>query len=76
VRAPHKGYVNVSIVNTRTNTFIGEQLLYYSDFVDNAKTIPANETSFSITILSDLGDTCATAGACVVQYYWNAASID
>jgi predicted carbohydrate-binding protein with CBM5 and CBM33 domain len=76
VRAPHTGYANVSIVNTATNTIIGEQLLYYSDFADNAKTIPANETAFSITIPSDLGDTCSTAGACVVQHYWNAASID
>jgi predicted carbohydrate-binding protein with CBM5 and CBM33 domain len=75
VRAPHTGYANVSIVNTATNTIIGDQLLYYSDFADNAKPIPANETSFSITIPSDLGDSCSTAGACVVQHYWNAASI-
>jgi predicted carbohydrate-binding protein with CBM5 and CBM33 domain len=76
VRAPHTGYANVSIVNTATNMIIGDQLLYYSDFADNAKTIPANETSFSITIPSNLEDTCSMAGACVVQYYWNAASID
>jgi hypothetical protein len=76
VRAPHTGTANVSIVNTATNTIIGDMLLHYSDFADNAKTIPANETSFSITIPSDLGDTCATAGACVVQHWWNAASID
>lgn len=76
VRAPHTGYANVSIVNTATNTVIGEQLLYYADFADNAKTIPANETSFSITIPSDLGSTCSTAGACVVQHFWTAASID
>ncbi|PMD58426.1 putative chitin binding protein [Hyaloscypha bicolor E] len=76
VRAPHTGYANVSIVNTATNTIIGDQLLYYSDFADNAKPIPANETSFSITIPSDLGDSCSTAGSCVVQHYWNAASIN
>ena len=76
VRAPHTGTANVSIVNTATNTIIGEPLLTYADFADNAKSIPANETSFSITIPSDLGDTCATAGACVVQHYWNAASIN
>lgn len=76
VRAPHTGYANVSIVNTATNSIIGDQLLYYSDFGDNSKSIPANETSFSITIPSDIGDTCSTAGACVVQHFWNAASID
>ncbi|RDW80914.1 hypothetical protein BP5796_05612 [Coleophoma crateriformis] len=76
VRAPHTGTANVSIVNTATNTIIGDMLLYYSDFADNSFTIPANETSFSITIPSDLGTTCATAGACVIQHWWNAASID
>ncbi|CZR67295.1 related to chitin binding protein [Phialocephala subalpina] len=76
VRAPHTGYANVSIVNTATNSIIGDMLLVYSDFADNSKTIPANETSFSITIPSDLGDTCSTAGACVIQHYWNAESID
>jgi hypothetical protein len=76
VRAPHTGTANVSIVNTATNTIIGEPLITYADFADNSKTIPANETAFTITIPSDLGDTCATAGACVVQHYWNAASID
>jgi len=76
VRAPHTGYANVSIVNTATNTIIGDMLLVYADFGDNSKTIPANETSFSLTIPSDLGSTCATAGDCVLQHYWNAASID
>ncbi|TVY52230.1 hypothetical protein LCER1_G006754 [Lachnellula cervina] len=76
VRAPHTGTANVSIVNTATNAIIGEPLLTYADFGDNSKSIPANETAFSITIPEDLGDACATAGACVVQHYWNAASID
>ncbi|KAH8659223.1 chitin binding domain-containing protein [Tricladium varicosporioides] len=76
VRAPHTGTANVSIVNTATNTIIGEPLLTYADFADNSKTIPANNTAFSITIPSDLGSTCSTAGVCVVQHYWNAASID
>jgi hypothetical protein len=76
VRAPHTGYANVSIVNTATNSIVGDMLLVYDDFADNSKTIPANETSFSITIPSDLGDTCAEAGACVLQHFWNAESID
>ena len=76
IRAPHTGTANVSIVNTATNTVIGDRLLYYPDFADNAKSIPANETSFSVTIPSDLRETCSTPGACIVQHYWNAASID
>lgn len=76
VRAPHAGTANVSIVNTATNTIIGSPLITYSDFGNNAYAIPANQTSFSITIPSDLGTTCATAGACVVQHFWDARSID
>ncbi|KAG4427932.1 hypothetical protein IFR05_016588 [Cadophora sp. M221] len=76
VRAPHAGTANVSIVNTATNQIIGSPLITYSDFGNNAYAIPANQTSFSITIPSDLGSTCATAGACVVQHYWDARSID
>lgn len=76
VRAPHTGYANVSIINTATNSIIGDMLLVYDDFADNSKAIPANETSFSITIPSNLGSTCSVAGACVVQHYWNAKSID
>ncbi len=75
IRAPHTGYANISIVDTASNTVI-QELLYYSDFADNSKTIPANETSNSFIIPSDLGTQCSVAGACVIQHYWNAASID
>lgn len=76
VRAPHTGTANVSIINTATNSIIGDMLIYYDNFGDNSKTIPANETSFSLTIPSGLETTCATAGACVVQHFWDARSID
>ncbi|KAH6720184.1 hypothetical protein BKA61DRAFT_730541 [Leptodontidium sp. MPI-SDFR-AT-0119] len=76
VRAPHAGTANVSIVDTATNQIIGSPLITYSDFGNNAYAIPANQTSFSITVPSDLGSACATAGACVVQHYWDARSID
>lgn len=76
VRAPHTGVANVSIVDTATNTVIGEPLISWDVFASNSVTIPANETSFSITIPSDLGDKCSTAGACIIHHFWNAASVD
>lgn len=76
IRAPHTGVANVSIVDTATNTVIGTPLASWDVFASNANSDYANETSFSITIPSDLGDSCSTAGACVIQHYWNAASID
>jgi hypothetical protein len=47
VRSPHAGTANVSIVNTVTNSIVGETLLYYADFANNAYPTPANQTSFS-----------------------------
>lgn len=75
VAAPHTGTANVSIVDTATNTVIS-QLLYYDVFASTATGVTANQTSFSITIPSDLGSQCATAGACVIQHWWDAPSID
>lgn len=76
IRAPHTGVANVSIVNTATNSIIGSPLVSWDVFASNSNSDYGNETSFSITIPSDLGSTCSTAGACVIQHYWNAASID
>lgn len=75
VRAPHTGTANVSVVDTASNSVIGEPLATYSVFASNSATIPANETSFSVTI-PDLGGKCTTAGDCVIQHFWNAASIN
>jgi hypothetical protein len=76
LRAPHAGVANVSIVDTATNSVIGQPLVTYSDFGNNAYATPANQLKFSVTIPSDLGSKCAVAGACVIQHYWDAASID
>jgi predicted carbohydrate-binding protein with CBM5 and CBM33 domain len=67
---------NVSIVDTATNTIIGSPLVNYPDFANNARPTAADQLSFSVTIPSNLGSKCATAGACVIQHYWDAASID
>lgn len=76
IRAPHTGVANVSIVDTATNTVIGSPLISWDVFASNSNSDYSNETSFSITIPSDLGDSCSTAGACVIQHYWDAASVD
>ncbi|KAF2233882.1 hypothetical protein EV356DRAFT_503130 [Viridothelium virens] len=75
VRAPHTGVANVSIVNTKTNTVIGSPLKSWATFASNSAPIPAEDTSFSIT-MPDVSSECGTAGACVIQHWWNAASID
>lgn len=76
IRAPHTGSANVSIVDTATNTVIGSALKSWDVYASNASPIPADQENFSITIPTDLGDGCATAGACVIQWWWDARSID
>ncbi|RYO82556.1 hypothetical protein DL766_002912 [Monosporascus sp. MC13-8B] len=76
IRAPHTGTANVSIVKTSTNSIIGQPLISFEDYASTAHTIPANQKSFDITIPSDLGNECASAGDCVIQWYWDARSID
>ncbi|CAD6442136.1 1e31825c-585b-47cd-9acf-768d0dab139a [Sclerotinia trifoliorum] len=75
VAAPHTGTANVSIVSTADNKVL-KQLLYYDVFASTATGVKPNQTSFSITIPQDLGDQCTVAGACVVQHFWDARSID
>ncbi|KAI0132410.1 hypothetical protein BJ170DRAFT_592367 [Xylariales sp. AK1849] len=73
IRAPHTGVANVSIVDTASNSVIGDALLSWDVYASNSASIPANETSFSVT-MPDLGSQCSMAGACVIQHYWYSES--
>ncbi|KAI1331058.1 hypothetical protein F5Y16DRAFT_395496 [Xylariaceae sp. FL0255] len=43
----------------------------YADEVEYyAGTLPKNQTAFNVTIPTTLGDRCATAGDCVLQWWW------
>ncbi|CZR68545.1 uncharacterized protein PAC_18444 [Phialocephala subalpina] len=67
----HHGTANVSVVNTKTNKIIGEPLLYWDKYADERlTTMPANNTQFDFTIPTTLGSQCATAGDCVIQWWW------
>lgn len=76
IRAPHTGSANVSVVDTTSNSVIGSPLVSWDVYASVESTLPANNTEFSVTIPDDLGDQCSTAGACVLQWYWFAESID
>lgn len=76
VRAPHEGTANVSIVDTATNTIIGTPLISWDVYASSASSIPTSQTSFSVTIPDNLGSKCSTAGACVLQHFWDARSVD
>ncbi|KAI1116197.1 hypothetical protein F5Y14DRAFT_89822 [Nemania sp. NC0429] len=72
---PHAGSANVSVVDTKTNTVVGQPLLTWpAGYADERQyygnTLPANQTSFNVTIPTTLGARCATAGDCVIQWWW------
>ena len=71
IRAPHTGYANVSIVNTKTNAMVSPELVSWDVYASTSAPIPANETQFSVTIPSGQ-EGCTEAGECVIQWYWNA----
>ncbi|KAG9235082.1 hypothetical protein BJ875DRAFT_375034 [Amylocarpus encephaloides] len=68
---PHEGPMNVSIIDTATNTAIGEPLISFDSYADEAlATLPENNTNFNVTVPTTLGASCAVAGACVMQWFW------
>jgi predicted carbohydrate-binding protein with CBM5 and CBM33 domain len=76
IRAPHTGTANVSIVKTSSNSVIGSPLVSWDVYASNSATIPDDQKNFDITIPSDLGSECSIAGDCVIQWFWDARSID
>lgn len=76
IRAPHTGVANVSVVDTKSNSVIGKPLKSWDQYASTESGVRDSETSFSVTIPEDLDGKCATAGDCVLQWYWFAESID
>ncbi|ROW02468.1 hypothetical protein VMCG_06044 [Cytospora schulzeri] len=76
IAAPHTGVANVSVINLAENSVIGSALASWSEYASTASGVKANETSFSVTIPSDLPSTCSTAGGCALQWWWDARSVD
>jgi len=73
VRIPHEGSANVSIVDTKTNTVVGDFLKAWAKGYAPGKResdVPADQKEFSVTIPSGLETKCATAGDCVLQWWW------
>lgn len=69
IRIPHKGYANVSVVDTTSNSVIGKPLVSWPDNYAASSNPPANQTKFSIKI-PELGNKCTEAGVCAIQWYW------
>lgn len=77
IRAPHDGVANVSIVKVSSDTVVGSPLISWDEYALTSSPISQHPdwTSFDIT-MPDVSTECANAGDCVIQWYWDAASID
>jgi hypothetical protein len=77
IRAPHDGVANVSIVNIKTDKVIGEPLISWDKYALTSSPMSEHPdwTSFDIT-MPDVSSECAQAGDCVIQWYWDAPTID
>ena len=69
----HEGPMNVSVIDTKTNTAIGAPLIAFDSYADESLAqIPANNTNFDVTIPTTLGSACSVAGDCVSLQNQNA----
>lgn len=66
IRAPHDGYANVSVVETKSNAILAS-LKEWDQYALTSRPSVASEMNFTVTMPTDLGDKCAIAGDCVVQ---------
>lgn len=68
---PHVGPMNVSIVDTATNTIVAGPLISFDVYADESlAALPANNTDFSVTMPNVTAGACGVAGQCVMQWFW------
>ncbi|KAF2184154.1 hypothetical protein K469DRAFT_580481 [Zopfia rhizophila CBS 207.26] len=73
LRIPHEGSANVSIVDTKTDKIIGSMLKVWEKGYApgrSEKDVPKDQKEFSVTVPTGLEEKCATAGDCVLQWWW------
>lgn len=69
ILAPHPGYANVSVIDLKTNTLIGEPLKNWPVYSPAQEHLPDDNFNFEVTI-PDLTEKCIVPGDCAIQWYW------
>ncbi len=64
IRIAHRGYANVSVVDTGKNEVIGSPLKVWASDYAASTNPPVDQTKFSVKI-PELGSRCTEAGVCV-----------
>jgi hypothetical protein len=77
IRAPHDGVANVSIVKVSSDTVVGSPLISWDKYALTSSPLSAHPdwTSFDIT-MPDVSSDCANAGDCIIQWFWDARTVD
>ncbi|KAF1849125.1 uncharacterized protein K460DRAFT_279500 [Cucurbitaria berberidis CBS 394.84] len=73
LRIPHEGSANVSIVETKSDKIVGSMLkVWAKGYAPGRKEtdVPLDQKEFNVTVPEGLEEKCATAGDCVLQWYW------
>ncbi|KAM0280651.1 hypothetical protein ACHAQH_003959 [Verticillium albo-atrum] len=71
IGAPHTGIANVSVVDTTTNSIVGTPMIEFTNYASTRTGVAANNTDFSFDLPATLPAECATAGNCVLQWWWD-----
>lgn len=75
IQAKHTDTCNVSVVDTAMNKMISNELAFFPVYASTSTDLPKNNTQFDIT-MPDVSSQCGTAGACVVQWWWDSRESD
>jgi predicted carbohydrate-binding protein with CBM5 and CBM33 domain len=76
IAAPHTGVANVSIVDLSSGSVIGQPLIEWTNYASTETGVTDDMKNFEVTIPSDIGSQCATEGACVLKWWWDARKVD
>ncbi|KAG8156548.1 hypothetical protein KVR01_013652 [Diaporthe batatas] len=76
IAAPHSGVANVSVVDLGANAVIGDALISWDSYASTERGVQPGDENFSVTIPTDLPETCSQKGGCAIQWWWDARSID
>jgi hypothetical protein len=68
---PHAGPMNVSLIDTATNTAVAPPLIQDPNYADETlPQLPANNTDFSVTMPQLAAGQCTQPGECTMQWFW------
>ena len=76
--APHTGTANVSIISLAADDgeVIAANLAQWDTYASTAVPTVQGQENFTVTMPTNLGSQCATAGSCAIQMHWNAATVN